>query len=127
MLKRLIRYKLTILAIALTSLPVSLAQSLTKPDRDWSRRSNPMRISSYEDDPFVAFSLVQRMDPSRFGLGADGRPILLGSLVRIQDEPRIFRQDPTTGLFNPFAWNPWPAPTSNLDGDFRFPDEERFP
>ena len=47
--------------------PVAQAQSLTIPDRGDDRRPTiPMRISSYENDPFVADSLVQRMDPSRF-------------------------------------------------------------
>ena len=40
----------------------------------------------------------------------------------------IFRLDQTTGLFKPFAWNPWPViALANADGSFRFPDEPRFP
>ncbi len=128
MLKRLIICKLTILAIVLTSLPVSQAQTLIAPDRGDDRRYIRMRISSYEDDPFVWESVVRRMDPSRFGQGEDGRPILSGSLVTLSEESKIYRKDPSTGQFKPFAWNPWPQePTSNLRGDFRFPDEERFP
>lgn len=127
MLKRLIRYKITILAIALASLPVSQAQSLTIPDRGEGRRLLPMRISSYEDDPFVRESDVQLMDPVRFFRGEDGRPILSNNLVRIQGEDFIYRLDPATGDYKKFAWNQWPQPTSNLQGDFRFQDEARFP
>jgi hypothetical protein len=87
-----------------------------------------MRISSYEDDPFVRESDFMRMDPARFGLGEDGRPTLSGSRVTLSEESKIYRRDPSTGQFKPFAWNPWPQePKSNMSGDFRFPDEERFP
>jgi len=128
MLKRLILYKLTILAIALASLPVSQAQTLTIPDRGEGRRPVPMRISSYEDDPFARESIVRRMDPSRFDLGEGGRPILSGRLVTLSEESKIYRKDSKTGVFNPFAWNPWPQlTTANAAGNFIFPDEERFP
>lgn len=128
MLKRLIIFKLAVLAVAMVSLRVSQAQSLTKPERDDNRRPIPIRISSYEDDPFVRESLVRRMAASRFELGADGRPILSNNLVEIEGEDFIYRRDPNTGLYVKFAWNPWPKQgTSNLYGDFRFQDEERFP
>src|SRR5262245_47717674 len=107
MMKRLIRYKFTILAIALMSLPVSQAQSLTIPHRGDNRRPVPMPISSYKDDPFVRESDVERMDASRFSLGEDGRPILSNDRVSIVNESKIFRKD-TDGVFKPFAWNPWP-------------------
>jgi hypothetical protein len=86
-----------------------------------------VRISSYDDDPFVADSVVERMDPARFEQGEDERPILRSDQVWIEDEPVIYRQDPKTGKFNPFATNPWPLPTSNTAGNFLFPDEARFP
>jgi len=85
-----------------------------------------MRISSYEDDPFVLESIVQRMSPSRFDLGAGGRPTLSNNQVKLINESKIYRKD-ANGDFQPFAWNPWPQPTSNVYGDFRFQDEERFP
>jgi len=91
-----------------------------------------MPISSYDDDPFVQDSIVECMDASGFARGPDGRLILSNARVLIQDELRIFRLDQTgdeeqSGEFKPFAINPWPAPTSNADGSFRFPDEPRFP
>src|SRR5262245_1741962 len=111
MLGRLIISKLTILAIVLTSLQVLQAQTLITPDRGEGRRHIPMRISSYEDDPFVLESIVQLMDPFRFSPGADGRPILSNSLVRIEGEDFIYRKDTATGEFTKFAWNPWPQAT----------------
>lgn len=128
MLKRLILCQLTILAVALASLPVSQAQSIAKPDRDEDRRPRPMRISSYEDDPFVMESLVRRMDVARFRVDEDGRLIPRSNLVSLSEESKIYRKDPQTGQYKPFAWNPWPQePTANQQGDFRFPDEARFP
>ena len=127
MLKRLIKYKFTILAIALMSLPVSQAQTFTIPDRGDARRPRQKLISSYKDDPFVRESDVERMDASRFILGEDGRFILSNDRVSIENESKIFRKD-TDDLYKPFAWNPWPQQgTSNIYGDFRFQDEERFP
>jgi len=120
MLKRLILCQLTILAVALASLPVSQAQ--TSPARGLF-----IPISSYDDDPFVADSVVERLNRLRFDLGEDGHLILSSSLVRIEDEPLVYREDPKTGNFLPFATNPWPAPAANADGDFRFPNEARFP
>jgi hypothetical protein len=87
-----------------------------------------MRISAYEDDPFVRESIVRLMDPSRFSLGDDGRLILSSSLVTLTEASKIYRRNSQTNQFNPFAWNPWPAyATPNLSLDFRFPDETRFP
>jgi hypothetical protein len=128
MSKRLILCHVTILALLLTNLPVTQAQTIIAPDRGGLRRPRPMLISSYEDDPFVRESDVRRMDPERFGLGEDGRPTLSGSLVSVGNESKLYRKDPKDGVYKPFAWNPWPwVPTSNSHGDFRFPDEERFP
>src|SRR5215475_866675 len=138
MKKRLILCQLTILAMAVISLHVSHAQTFTIPARGPDRRPTPtptpMRISSYENDPFVSESLVQLIDPSIFSLGADGRPLLSNDQVSIVNESKIFRRTTNNGEydpyaeFKPFAWNPWPQEgTSNMDGDFRFQDEERFP
>src|SRR5262245_22518430 len=132
MIKRLILCQLTMLAMAVISLPLSQAQSFTIPDQGGDKRPipapTPMRISSYEDDPFMAESLVRRMDPTRFDVDEEGRPILWSNLVSLSEESKIYRMDQNTGLYKPFAWNPWPVvATANQQGDFRFPDEERFP
>jgi len=68
------------------------------------------------------------MDAARFSVDEDGRLIPRSNLVSLSEESKIYRKDPQTGEFKPFAWNPWPQePTANQQGDFRFPDEERFP
>jgi len=90
-------------------------------------RGDVMPISSYDDDPFVADATIDCMDPSRFSLGAGGLPVLVGDHVKIQDEAVIYRANRATGVFEPFAWNPWPPPTSNADGNFEFRQEDRFP
>src|SRR5690349_2036744 len=129
MLRRLTRYQLTLLAIVLTSLPVSQAQTLRtfNPGEDrWAALQT--QISSYEDDPFVRPPDVKRMDSSRFGVDKDGRSVLWSNRVTILEEDFIFRKDPQTLEFSPFAWNPWPfRMTANPQGDFRFQDEARFP
>ncbi len=68
----------------------------------------------------------ERMNLSRFILSEDWRPILANEMVKLINESKIYRRG-ADGVFKPFAWNPWPAPSSNMYGDFRFPDEERFP
>src|SRR5689334_2620528 len=108
MLRRLTRYQLTLLAIVLTSLPVSQAQTLRtfNPGEDrWAALQT--QISSYEDDPFVRASDVRRMNSSRFSFDEDGRPVLASNLVSLLEESFIFRKD-AQGSFQPFAWNPWP-------------------
>src|SRR5262245_54177783 len=132
MKKRLILCQLTILAMAVMSLDVSQAQTFTIPDRGVDKSPipapTPMRISSYENDPFVAESLVRRMDAARFSVDENGRPVLQSNLVSLGEESKIYRQDPQTMVFKPFAWNPWPIyPAANQQGDFLFRDEERFP
>jgi hypothetical protein len=87
----------------------------------------PISISSYDDDAFVDNSVVEKISSSGFERGAHRHPILSNGRVKIEDEDFIFRADRETGEFLPFANNPWPAPTSNRQGDFRFPREERFP
>jgi hypothetical protein len=108
------------LAVALAALPVSQAQ--TSPARGLF-----IPISSYDDDPFVADSVIERLNRWRFDPGENRYPILSNSVVRIEDEPLIYRADPKTGAFTAFATNPWPAPAANADGDFTFPNEARFP
>jgi hypothetical protein len=120
MSKRLILCAFAMLAIALMSLPVLQAQ--TAPGRGFFKL-----ISSYDDDPFVADSVVERLADSRFGKDENGRLILRGGQVWVEDEPFIYRQDAKTGKFLPFATNPWPLPAANADDDFTFPDEARFP
>jgi hypothetical protein len=120
MLKRLILCQLTMLAVALAALPVPQAQ--TSPARGLF-----VPISSHDDDPFVAESVVERLNRSRFDPGKDGQLILSSNLVRIEDEPLIYRADPKTGAFAAFATNPWTAPAANAAGDFTFPNEARFP
>src|SRR5262245_49065950 len=93
MVKRSIKFMF--LAIALMIQPVAQAQSLTTPDRGEGKRTIPMRISSYEDDPFVALPFIQRMDPSRFDHERDGRPILLNDRVEIENESRFIGKTPT--------------------------------
>ncbi len=120
MSKRLILCAFAMLTIALMSLPILQAQ--TAPGRGLFKL-----ISSYDDDPHVADSVVERMAAARFGEAEDGRPILRSDLVKIEDETVIYREDPETGDYTPFANNPWPLPVSNTAGDFQFPDEARFP
>lgn len=127
MLKRLILCHLTMLAIALTSLPMSQAQTRIVRDRDGDRRPRPMRISSHDDDPFVKDSVVERMSAFQFSQDEDGRFTLSNERVRIEDESLVYREDPKTGNFLPFANNPWSQPLANAAGDFWFPHEARFP
>jgi hypothetical protein len=122
MSKRLILCAFAMFAIALMSL--SGLQAQTIPSRGFFKL-----ISSYDDDPFVADSIIERMTPSRFGEDEDGRPLLLNNVVRIEDEPVIYREDSETGDYIAFALNPWSPELrrANVDGNFMFSDEERFP
>lgn len=119
MSKRLIVANLLIVAIGLTSLPVSLAQVSTQ---------NPsIKVSEYRDDPFVAESYIGRVDASRFTTDNDGHPFMSGDRVSMIGESFIYRKT-SDGEFVKFAWNPWPIDgRSNEKGNFRFPDEPRFP
>ena len=119
MSKRLIVSKLLIVAIGLVSLPVSQAQISTQ--------SSKIKISSYRDDPFVAETYIGKMDASRFGQDAAGTPYLSGNRVSMIEESAIYRLNATTGLYEKFAWNPWPDGQSNDKGNFKFADETRFP
>ncbi|MGH9841283.1 MAG: hypothetical protein ACREEM_21215 [Blastocatellia bacterium] len=120
MSKRLILCASATLAIALVSLPVLQAQ--TAPVRELFKL-----ISSYDDDPYVADAVVERLAPARFGADDDGRPSLRGDRVWIEDEEFIYRWDSKISKYIAFANNPWPLPMANADGAFTFPDETRFP
>lgn len=94
----------------------------------WFRRGLVMPISSYDDDPFAADSVVECLPTGGFPRTADGRLLLANDRVTVANEDKIYRFDRTTGIWSPFLWNPWPVvTTSAADGSFRFPDEPRFP
>jgi len=116
-----------ILVIVLANLPVSRAQTFTRPDRSENKSFKPVQISSYKQDPFVFESIVERMSLSKFAESDDGRLTLMANPVWVQDEAVIYRENRETGEFTPFAWNPWPETRSNESGNFSFSDEERFP
>ncbi len=119
MSKRLIVANLLIVVIGLTSLPVSLAQVSTQ--------SSSIKVSEYQDDPFVAESYIGRVDSSRFTTDSNGHPLMTCDRVSMINESWIYKKSPA-GEFEKFAWNPWPQEgTSNEKGNFRFPDEPRFP
>jgi len=120
MSKRLLLCAGVLLALLLTSLPVSKAQSIPA-------RNTFIPLSTYLDDPFAAASVVERIDSAKFGHAEDGHPILRSDKVWVEDEQVVFKLDFKTFELQAFAWNPWPAPTANLFGNFRFPDETRFP
>ena len=119
MSKRLIVANLLIVAIGLTSLPLSFAQVSTQ--------SSSIKVSEYQDDPFVAESYLGRVDSSRFTTDSNGHPLMTCDRVSMINESWIYKKTPA-GEFEKFAWNPWPQEgTSNEKGNFRFPDEPRFP
>jgi len=85
-------------------------------------------ISAYDDDPFAADAVIERI--SRWTFGEEGGDYLLaGPFVHFEDDTVVYREDPATGLFHAFAWNPWSPELrrSNAEGHFAFPDEPRFP
>lgn len=119
MSKHLIVANLLIAAIVLTSLPVSLAQVTTQ--------SSSIKVSKYQDDPFVTESYIGRVDASRFTTDNNGHPVMSCDRVSMIGESFIYRKSPA-GEFVKFAWNPWPIDgSSNEKGNFKFPDEPRFP
>src|SRR5262245_26154518 len=129
MSKRLILCAFATLAIALISLPVLQAQSSIVIERDRSLPQRPAAISSYDDDPFVADSVVEGLSTSRLDRSQDGRYILINNLINTEAQAVIYVSEQEAGEYVPFAWNPW-APElrmANVDGNFMFPDEERFP
>jgi hypothetical protein len=102
-------------------------QSANQVERAFER-GRLMPISSYEDDPFAADAVVECLPPGGFPHTADGRLLLGNARVSVANEDQIYRLNKTTGLFEPFLWNPWPVETTaSADGSFRFPDEPRFP
>jgi len=119
MSKRLIVANLLMVAIGLTSLPVSLAQVSTQ--------SSSIKVSEYQDDPFVAESYIGRVGASRFTADDNGHPLMSCDRVSMINESAIYRKT-AAGEFVKFAWNPWPQDgRSNEKGNFKFPDEPRFP
>jgi hypothetical protein len=120
MRQRLILFKLTILVLVLASMPISRAQMLIEGDRS-------IRISSYQDDPFVEGSSFERIDGTGLEVGDGGRPMLSNEELKIVDESVVYRQESDNTDYFPFATNPWPHPMSNEKGNFKFPQEERFP
>lgn len=84
-------------------------------------------VSAYQDDPSVEPSIVKWIGAGDTGYLPDGRRVLRGPRVRIIDEEKIYSQDKETREFKPVAWNPWPEPVANAEGEFVFADEERFP
>jgi hypothetical protein len=87
-----------------------------------------MPISAYDDDPFVRDAGVECVPDQGFYRADDGTLYLWNSRVTVHNEDKIYRRDPVSGEFKPFAWNPWPTYTvANADGSFRFPEEPRFP
>jgi len=87
-----------------------------------------MPLSSYDDDPSVADAIVECLPGGVYPQTTDERVLLENDRVTLAEESYIYRLNHDTGLFDPYAWNPWPQDaTSNDDGSFRFPDEPRFP
>ena len=120
MKKRLILFNITMFAVVLASLPISRAQMFGEGDRS-------IRISSYQDDPFVEASSFERIDGTGLEVGDGGRPMLSNAELKLVDESVVYRQESDDTDFLPFATNPWPQPMSNEKGSFKFPQEERFP
>lgn len=87
-----------------------------------------MPISAYDDDPFAQDAGVECVEKEPLVQIEDGRRALWNDRVRVKEEEKVYRRD-ASGLFQAFAWNPWPLPfpVANTDGSFRFPDEDRFP
>ena len=120
MKKRLILFNVTMLAVVLASLPISRARMFAEGDRT-------IRISSYQDDPFVEGSSFERIDGTGLDMGDGERPMLANAQLKIVDESVVYRQESDNTDYLPFATNPWPHPMSNEKGNFKFPQEERFP
>lgn len=92
-----------------------------------ARRGRLVPISSYEDDPFAADSIIECLPDSKFSVVDNFWLLQANERVNIYDEPVVYRENRATGEFVPFANNPWPQPLSNLQRNFRFDDELRFP
>ena len=122
MLRRLIVSALIVVSIAIASFAISHAQT-------FPLRGFFIGISSYDDDPFVADSVVDLMDQSKFSRDDQGRLMLHSDTVTIAEEDWVFRWDSQAEEFKKFAWNPWTEKLkyANPSGDFRFPNEPRFP
>jgi hypothetical protein len=113
--------QLLILVLSLTNLPVARAQAIPA-------RGAFIPLSLYRDDPFAAAAVVEPIASAKLSRAEDGRPLLRDNRVWIENEPVVFNQlDLIKWELEALAWNPWPTPLANLQGDFRFPDEARFP
>lgn len=106
-------------ALVLTNLPGGMTRTVRM-------QAQTIPISTYEDDPFVRSSAVQRMDGARFDYDQERHPFLASTEVSISKEDWIYRKD-ANGDYIKFAWNPWPLATANAQGDFLFQTEDRFP
>jgi len=122
MLKRLIISAITILLISSASLAISHAQS-------FPFRNLFIAISSYDDDPYVADTVTENMDESKFSRNDQGRLMLQSPTVSIIEESLIYRRNKDTNEYVKFAWNPWPEElnVANEAGNFTYPNEPRFP
>ena len=87
----------------------------------------PVQVSSNDDDPFANESNIEGMHRKDFDVDAKGNPLgLHGMRASVGDESKLFRKD-ANGVFQPFAWNPWPPEVKPDDqGRFVF-NEARFP
>src|SRR5262249_31452740 len=81
-----------------------------------------------DDDPFAKEANIEGVHRKDFDVDSKGNPLgLHGMRATISEEDKIFRQDPITKVFKPFAWNPWPKDIKpNDQGSFVF-SEPRFP
>ncbi|MBI1760211.1 MAG: hypothetical protein HYR56_02135 [Acidobacteria bacterium] len=118
MKKQLLLFKFVLLALLL---PVVQAQTIPA-------RGAFIPLSCYRDDPFVAVADIEHLDAAKFGMDESGCLILRNKQVWVEDERVIFNTlDPIKWELEAVAWNPWPLPLANQQGDFRFPHEARFP
>ena len=127
-MNRLVRIASALLVLVLAGSAVSVAAA-----------PKLIPISAYDDDPFVDETEVEKLRSWTFDRGVDGRPRLSSDRISIEDDSVIYREDPASGEFVPFANNPWPCehdpdrpsscgpPKSNAKGDFKFAREDRFP
>src|SRR5678815_1946967 len=100
MLKRLIISAITILLISSAGLAISHAQS-------FPFRNLFIPVSSYDDDPFVADSVTENVDESKFSRNDQGQLMLQNPSVSMIEENLIYRLNKDIDKWVPFAWNPW--------------------
>lgn len=86
-----------------------------------------VEISSHDDDPMAAPSVIERLPRDAFLLGPDGNPIgLEGKRLKIIREDVLYVPTPD-GSFAPAATNPWKLARPNEKGAFVYAAEPRFP